>query len=197
MVSSLLKVSGPAPCLLETKEEHCHIVDEESEPRDIRRPAEGPQSVRDRTGTRTFCSLWKCSSSPCQGANRIWFLLLLFCSKAIPGTNAGCKKKHFREVPQSQQLRCQFNDFSTSSDQTLSVPNAGGGQKDLTFPWSHLLPPFLSQPRTQERKQSRSQISMDTRESPVRNSDHSSQRDSACCLQKKREKMQDHKPRSL
>lgn len=42
MVRSLLRVSGPALCLLETKDEYRHTVDEESEPRDVRRPAEGP-----------------------------------------------------------------------------------------------------------------------------------------------------------
>ena len=113
-----------------------------------------PRSVRDRTGTRTLCSLWKCSTSPCQGSNGLWFLLLLFCSKAIPGTNVGCKKKHFREVPQLQQLRCQFNGFSTSCDQTLSVPNTGGGQKDLSLPCSHLLPPSLSPAQDPRKKTS-------------------------------------------
>lgn len=46
MVRSLLRVSGPAPCPLKTKDEHRHIVDEGSEPRDVRRPAEGPSVTR-------------------------------------------------------------------------------------------------------------------------------------------------------
>lgn len=67
--------------------------------------------------------------------------------------------------------------------------------RDLTFPWE---PPTSSilgvQPRTQRENSPSSQISMNSRESPVCESDHSSPRDSAWCLQKKYEKIQDHKP---
>lgn len=91
-VRGLQRASGPASCLLATKDEYRHVVHKESEPRDVKRPAEGCTASKRQNEDGPL-------SSPPGGALlahtevSAWVFVIF---RRNPNPNLGCTKKHVR-----------------------------------------------------------------------------------------------------
>lgn len=126
------------------RDEYHQVVNVDSEPRGIERSAEGPRPERGRMGPGPLAPPLGVLLQPKpRNGWALGFAAFLVSFQANPNTNTGpCVKKHCREVPHSRQLRCQLNGYWGLYPD--SVPNTSGGQKDSTFPQSHLIPLFRS-----------------------------------------------------